>query len=100
MSEPSSMKDVHSRIVRRRIVLVRHGPSRCAVPRGLIDRQGFERWRVASDRQGIRAEAFPPTTLVELASRATRIVASDLPRALESAYRLAATREVEPSALV
>jgi broad specificity phosphatase PhoE len=81
------------------LVLVRHGPSAYA-HRGLLDRAGVHRWRADYDASGIRPNAHPPAALVTLAAGAMHIVSSDLPRALESAARLAPQRAITVSALI
>ena len=83
-----------------RIVLVRHGPSAHVVRERLIDRAGVERWRQAYDTAGIVTDARPPAAVMQLATTATHLVASDLPRAIESATRLAPLRDVQTSALL
>lgn len=81
-------------------MLVRHGPSANAYGAGLMDRAGVERWRIAHDADGIQKEINPPAALRQFAAEATRIVASDLRRAMDSAERLASDRPVETSALL
>src|SRR6185436_11512114 len=83
-----------------RIVLVRHGPSAHLQRGGFVDRSAVERWRDAYDAAGIRADCRPPVALVETAADATHIIASDLPRAVESAERLAPQRAVWLSELL
>ncbi len=83
-----------------RIVLVRHGPSAHVDTRGSIDRDALQRWRDAYDAAGILADARPPEALVRLASDATHVIASDLPRAIRSAERLAPERAIEVSDLL
>ena len=60
---------------------------------------GFLRWRAAGDAAGIDPGAAPPAALIESVERADVVVASDLPRALESATRLAPARQIIRSAL-
>jgi broad specificity phosphatase PhoE len=60
----------------------------------------MEAWRAAYDSAGIQAVGQPPQALVRLASDATHIVASDLPRAVASAERLAPRRTIETSPLL
>jgi broad specificity phosphatase PhoE len=52
------------------------------------------------DALGIREDSFPPAALTETAARTTLIAASDLPRAIASAQRLAPGREPDVSALL
>ena len=82
-----------------RILLIRHGPTAHAAPRGLLDRAGVEEWRAGYDAAGIAADAVPPAELVCAVTRADRVIASDLPRAVESASRLCSSRPFETSPL-
>lgn len=90
MSEPSS---------RRRILLVRHGRS-SHVHTGWIDATGFRAWREAYEAAGLVDTERPPASLVQTALAARLVVASDAPRALQSARLLASGREVTVSALL
>jgi broad specificity phosphatase PhoE len=83
-----------------RIILVRHGPSAHVHPGGVIDRLGVERWRDAYDAAGIQTVGEPPGPVVQMAAEATHIVASDLPRAIRSAERLAPQRPIHLSELL
>ena len=83
-----------------RLVLVRHGRVDCASPRGLVDAAGVERWREAYDRCGLRTSDPPPKKLVRMAREAHHILSSDLPRALESAERIAPGRKITASPLL
>lgn len=83
-----------------RIVLVRHGPSAHVHAGRAIDRAGMEAWRAAYDAAGIQAVSRPPSALIELAAAAGHVVASDLPRAVASAERLAPGRRIETSPLL
>ena len=80
-----------------RIILVRHGPSSHVHSGGLIDRAGVERWRDSYDSAGIQTHCRPPEALIDIAARATHIIASDLRRALGSAKKLAPDREIQVS---
>jgi len=81
------------------LALVRHGRSSHR-HRGWIDSTGFRAWREAYEAAGLRdAERVPPD-LAQLAAGATLVVASDAPRAAESARLLAAHREVTLSPLL
>ena len=82
-----------------RLLLIRHGRSAHVHPGGLLDRAGVERWRDAYDEAGIADDSHPPPALVEDVARAHRLVASDLPRAIASASRLAPARDVVISPL-
>jgi broad specificity phosphatase PhoE len=76
-----------------RLVLVRHGLS-AHTHRGAVDRDGVQRWRDAYDTAGIHPHPAPPAALAALASDAAHVIASDLPRAVESAKLLAPTRAI------
>jgi broad specificity phosphatase PhoE len=82
-----------------RIVLVRHGPTACQHASGLLNRDGVLRWREAYDAAGIAADR-PPEPLMHLASQATHIIASDIPRAIRSAESLAPARKIIRSELL
>jgi broad specificity phosphatase PhoE len=71
-----------------RVVLVRHGRSAHA-PLGWVDADGLRRWLAAYDVAGITPDDAPPAALRALASNGALVVASDLPRAVASAERLA-----------
>lgn len=79
--------------------LVRHGRS-AHVHAGWIDGAGFTAWRAAYEAAGIVADERPPEPLVRLAAEAGAIVASDAPRAVESARLLAAGREIVATPLL
>jgi broad specificity phosphatase PhoE len=83
-----------------RILLIRHGPSSHRAGFAPVPTDGMHRWRDAYDRAGIEADAAPPRSLTEAVARCDLIVSSDLPRALESAERLAAGRTIRPSSLL
>ena len=82
-----------------KLLLVRHGRSAHVHAGGLLDRSGVERWRDAYDDAGIATDTRPPRALEEEVAASHGIVASDLPRAIASAARLAAGREVTISPL-
>jgi broad specificity phosphatase PhoE len=82
----------------RRLILVRHGRS-AHVHRGWIDAAGVETWRVAYDAAGIADDDSPPPSLSALAANAL-VVASDLPRAIDSAARLVPRDAVMTSPLL
>jgi broad specificity phosphatase PhoE len=81
------------------LVLVRHGPTAYQHAGGLVDRDGLLGWRVAYDAAGIAPDQSP-LSLTQLASQATHIIASDLPRAVMSAELLAPTRTIVKSDLL
>jgi hypothetical protein len=82
-----------------RLALVRHGRS-AHVHRGWIDRGGFDAWREAYEAAGLHGSEQAPADLVRLAADATLVVASDAPRAVESARLLAPGREITLSPLL
>ena len=82
-----------------RILLVRHGRS-SHVQTGWLDAAGFRAWREAYEAAGIVDTERPPASLMRLASDARLLVASDTPRAIESAGLLASGREVTVSPLL
>jgi broad specificity phosphatase PhoE len=75
------------------LLLVRHGRS-AHVERGWIDVHGVRRWMAAYDAAEIAPDHAPPPELVLLARDAVRVIASDLPRTVASAMRLAPDREI------
>jgi hypothetical protein len=81
------------------IALVRHGLS-AHVHAGLVDLDGYQRWRDAYEAAGIDPREVPPSALQELAIRCGALVASDSPRASQSAQLLAPQREVVTSPLL
>jgi broad specificity phosphatase PhoE len=81
------------------IILVRHGPS-AHVERAWLDADGVRRWMIAYDAAKIALHSPPPPALVELATGARVVVASDLPRAIASAALLAPTASVETTPLL
>jgi hypothetical protein len=81
-----------------RIILVRHGPS-AHIHTGAIDRAGLEKWRDAYDAAGIQSTCRPPAELMRIVADADHVIASDLPRAIASAERVAPGREVRVSDL-
>ena len=83
-----------------RILLIRHGPSSHRAGFAPVPPDGMLRWRDGYDRAGIEPSAAPPRSLTEAVARCDLVVSSDLPRALESAERLAAGRTIRPSSLL
>ncbi|HYC91343.1 MAG TPA: hypothetical protein VEO54_19130 [Thermoanaerobaculia bacterium] len=61
---------------------------------------GFLRWREAYERAGILESEIAPPALCELARNAKHLVASNAPRAIASAEKLAPGREVLVTPLV
>lgn len=82
-----------------RLVLVRHGRSAHGHA-GLLDADGFRRWREAYEAAGILADEVPPPEVASLADASAQIVASEAPRAVESARLLARGRDVLTSPLL
>jgi broad specificity phosphatase PhoE len=58
------------------------------------------RWREGYDDAGILEGSKPPQTLIQLAAESTLIIASDMPRAIASAERLAPGRKIRTSHLL
>ncbi|HVG23396.1 MAG TPA: hypothetical protein VND45_04520 [Thermoanaerobaculia bacterium] len=83
----------------RRITLIRHGRS-AHVHTGWLDFDGFLRWREAYERAAILGSEVAPPALFALAREAKTIIASDAPRAIVSARRLAGDREIVITPLV
>jgi broad specificity phosphatase PhoE len=75
------------------LLLVRHGRSAHVVT-GWLDVHGVRRWMAAYDAAEIALEHAPPPELEALARDAALVVASDLPRTVASAVRLAPEREI------
>ena len=71
----------------QRIHLVRHGRT-AHTQSGLLDHRAVDEWRAAYDAAGLLAGEAPPAALHALAAGAGVVVASDLPRAIESAALL------------
>ena len=76
-----------------RIVLVRHGKPD-AVRTAAITGLDIGQWVRHYNEVGITREFAPPALARQLASAARCMIASDLPRAMESAAWLAASRDV------
>jgi len=81
------------------LLLVRHGRSAHVVT-GWLDVHGVRRWMAAYDAAEIALEHAPPPALEALARDAALVVASDLPRTVASAVRLAPEREIVRSPLL
>jgi broad specificity phosphatase PhoE len=82
----------------QKIILIRHGRS-AHVHAGWIDQAGFLRWREAYEAAGIVPGEVPPLEVRDVAAGAGLLVASDIPRAVESAHLLASGARVEVSPL-
>jgi len=83
----------------RSIILIRHGPT-AHKKRGWLSAAEAARWLESYDSCGIRPKDPAPAELLKLASAADAIISSDLPRALESAERLACGRHVVATVLL
>ena len=94
----SRMSESHPRNPPR-IALVRHARS-SHVHRGWIDAAGFRTWREAYEAAGIQDGERAPASLADLAKEAGFIVASDAPRAAETARLLAPGRDIGLSPLL
>lgn len=81
------------------LILVRHGRS-AHVQTGLLDREGFLRWRAAYEAAGIDDREPPPAELQVLAAGSAVLVASTAPRAIHSAELLDPAREPVASPLL
>lgn len=75
------------------LLLVRHGRS-AHVHTGWVDVEGVRRWMAAYDAAEIMPEHAPPPELEALVRDASLVIASDLPRTVASAVRLAPEREI------
>ena len=75
------------------LILVRHGRS-SHVETGWLDLEGVRRWMAAYDAAEITPDHAPPAELEALVRDAALFVASDLPRTVASAVRLAPDREI------
>jgi broad specificity phosphatase PhoE len=87
-------------MAQRRLTLIRHGRSSYVHPGGLQSRADMVAWRRGYDAAGILASDTPPPALRELVRGTDLIVASDLPRAVMTAERLADGRQVVLSPLI
>ena len=81
------------------LLLVRHGRS-AHRESSWVDVHGLRRSIAAYDAAEIASEPAPPEALVHLVRDARRVIASDLPRAVASAARLAPGGPIERSALL
>jgi hypothetical protein len=75
------------------LLLVRHGRS-AHVHTGWVDVDGVRQWMAAYDAAEIMPDRAPPAELEALVREASLIIASDLPRTVASAVRLAPGREI------
>jgi broad specificity phosphatase PhoE len=82
-----------TRRVSPKIILVRHGRSQ-HVQTGLMDHDGFLRWREHYEAAGIDETQLPPPELQQIAASAGVIVASDTARGEQSAKLLGTRGEI------
>jgi broad specificity phosphatase PhoE len=80
--------------------LVRHGHSAFVHDGRWMNPDDVARFDREYDARGIRDDSLPPPALIETAAQAAVIAASDLPRAIASARRLAPGREPDVSPLL
>lgn len=83
-----------------RLLLIRHGRSSHVNRDGWLNLDGMRRWREGYDAAGIVDTHDPPPRLVDEVAHADLLVASDLPRAIGSAKRLAPKRDIVISSIV
>ena len=76
------------------LLLVRHGRSAHVDAGRWVDVEGVRRWMAEYDAAEIMPEHAPPPELEALARDASLVIASDLPRTVASAVRLAPEREI------
>jgi broad specificity phosphatase PhoE len=81
------------------VVLIRHGLSALAQVPGFVDRLQVLAWQEEMDAIGIASDAHPPAALLKLSATFDHVIASTMPRAIESAERLFPGRDVEISPL-
>jgi broad specificity phosphatase PhoE len=86
-------------VAEKRILLVRHGRSSYVERSAWVTRAGFERYHRDYDATGLLSDDRPPAELLNEAAAADLVMSSDLPRAVESARRIAPGREIEISPL-
>jgi broad specificity phosphatase PhoE len=84
----------------QRILLVRHGRSSYEHDGRWLDLEGVRRFERGYNEAGIRDDDLPPAHLIAEARAASLIVASDMPRAIASAKRLAPNCEPHISPLL
>jgi broad specificity phosphatase PhoE len=84
----------------REIHLVRHGPSALASPGTWLSGPAYGRYVAEYDRTGIKRDSQAPPEVATLCARATRVVSSDLPRAMETAERAGPRVPIEISSLL
>ena len=82
-----------------RIITARHGrPDLCRRQR--ISAKGYGEWWKMYEKSGLVAEEGPPAPLVDLASGATTVLSSTIPRAIETAQHVTKnSREVPQDSL-
>ena len=65
-----------------------------------MDAGGFQRWRDAYDAAGIDPRAAPPAAAVDAVAATDIVICSDLPRAKETAERLARSKSIVETPLL
>ena len=83
-----------------RILLVRHGHSACTHDGRWLRAAAVHEYEDAYDAAGILDDDAPPPELIRVAGSAGVIAASDLPRAIASAHRMAPGREPDITPLL
>ena len=84
---------------RSRVAVIRHGRS-SHVHSGWITASGFQVWREAYEKAGIREGECVPMNVAQLASSADVVLCSDAPRAVASAHLLAPEKNIIISPLL
>jgi broad specificity phosphatase PhoE len=82
-----------------RLAIIRHGRS-SHVHSGWISASGFQAWREAYEKAGIREDECVPSHVAQLLNRAGVVLCSDAPRAVASARLLAPDQEIIISPLL
>ncbi len=82
-----------------RLAIIRHGRS-SHVHSGWINASGFEAWRRAYERAGIREDECVPSHVAQWVTRAGVVLCSDAPRAVASARLLAPDQDIIISPLL
>jgi broad specificity phosphatase PhoE len=83
----------------RQILLVRHGRPSCPIHNDPLTLSQFHAWIDTYNLAGLAPDSPPPPDLIDRARTIQCIVSSDLPRASESAHRLAPHAHARTSAL-
>ena len=91
---------MEDRLKTARILLVRHGRSAHAHDGHWMHAAGVHDYENAYDAAGILDDDAPPPELIRAAESAQVVAASDLPRAIASARRIAPAREPDVTPLL